>query len=50
MVLCDGLEWWVGIGGGGKVKEGEDISIYIWLIHVVVLQKPTQYFKAIILQ
>ena len=29
MVLCDGLEGGVGIGGGGKVKEGEDICIHM---------------------
>ena len=39
---------WDGVGGGRKVLEGGDI--YLWLIHVVVWQKPTQYCKAIILQ
>ena len=32
--------------GGGK----EGTCIYLWLIHVDVRQKPTQYCKAIILQ
>ena len=39
---------WDGVGGGRKVLEGGDT--YLWLIHVVVWQKPTQYCKAIILQ
>ena len=30
--------------------KGEGTRVYLWLIHVVVWQKPTQYFKAIILQ
>ena len=38
---------WDGVGGGRKVLEGGDI--YLWLIHVVVWQKPIQYCKAIIL-
>ena len=28
----------------------EGTYVYVWLIHVVVWQKPTQYCKAIILQ
>ena len=39
----------VGVGGGRKAQEGGDI-IYLWLIHVNIWQKPTQYCKAIILQ
>ena len=38
----------------GKEVEGrlkvEGTYIYLWLIHVDVWQKPTQYCKAIILQ
>ena len=34
---------------GGKFKR-EGIYVYLWLIHVDVWQKPTQYCKAIILQ
>ena len=38
----------------GKELEGrfrrEGTYVYLWLIHVEVWQKPTQYFKAIILQ
>jgi len=38
------------LGVGKKVQEGGDIYIYLWLIHVDVWQKPTQYCKTIILQ
>ena len=34
---------------GGRFRS-EEIYIYLWLIHVDVWQKPTQYCKAIILQ
>ena len=34
---------------GGRFKR-EGTYVYPWLIHVDVWQKPTQYFKAIILQ
>jgi len=36
-------------GGWGEVSEGGDTCL-LWLTHVVVWQKPTQYCKAIILQ
>ena len=39
--------------GQGEIGEGfrrEGIYVYLWLIHVGVWQKPTQYCKAIILQ
>ena len=42
---------WVGQGGrweGGSRRRGH--MLYLWLIHVDVWQKPTQYCKAIILQ
>ena len=26
------------------------IHVYLWLIHIVVLQKPAQHYKALILQ
>ena len=48
MGLCDNLEGWNGVGGGMEVQEGT--YVYLWLIHVDVWQKPTQYCKAIILQ
>ena len=46
-VLCDNLEGQDGVGGKFK-KEGT--YIHLWLIHVDVWQKPTQYCKVIILQ
>ena len=40
----------MGYGGvRGRLKR-EEICLYLWLIHIVVRQKPTQYCKAIILQ
>ena len=36
-----------GVGSGGEVQEGGNICVYLWLIHVDVWQKPTQYCKAI---
>ena len=48
-MLCDnlegGMEWEV---GGSFKREGT--YVYLWLIHTVVRQKPTQHCKAIILQ
>ena len=49
LVLCDNLEGWDGVElGGGSGGKGHICNL--WLIHVVVWQKPTQYCKAIILQ
>ena len=45
---CDNLEGSDGVGGGREVQEGGHIGI-LWLIHVVIWQKPTQYCKASIL-
>ena len=45
MVLCDNLDGWGGVGGGGMFK-GEGTYVYLWPSHVHVLQKPTQYCKA----
>ena len=39
--LCNNLE-----GGMGR----QEAKVYLWLIHVDVCQKPTQFCKAIILQ
>ena len=47
--LCDNLEGWDGEGDGREVQKG-GIYIYLWLIHVDVLQKPMEFCKAIILQ
>jgi len=37
------------LGNRGKFKR-EGIYVYTWLIHVVIWQKPAQYYKTIILQ
>jgi len=40
-----------GVGRGGNVRfKREGAYVYLWLIHVTVWQKPTQHYKAIILQ
>ena len=49
LVLCDNLEGWDGVGGGGRF-EREGTYVYLWLIHVGVWQRPTQHYKAVILQ
>ena len=38
------------MGGGMEIQQPGNIYIYLWLIHVDVWQKLTQYCKAIILQ
>ena len=49
-MLCDDLEGWDGRAGSRReVQEGRNICI-LWLIHVVVWQKPIQYYTVIILQ
>ena len=48
-VLCDNLEGWDGLGGGGRF-EREGTHVYLGLIHADVWQKPIQYCKAITLQ
>ena len=45
-MLYDNLEEWE----VGRRSKGEETYVYLWLIHVDVWQKPTQYCKAIILQ
>ena len=56
-LLHDSGSWrWDGLGGGRENQEGVCLctyrytDVYLWLIHVDVWQKPTQYCKAIILQ
>ena len=51
LVLCDNREGWDGVGvrREGEFKR-EGTYEYLWLIHVDVWQKPTQYYKVIILQ
>ena len=48
-MLCENLDRWEGVGGGGIFK-GEGTYVYLWPIHVDVWQKPTQYCKATILR
>ena len=43
------VEGWDGIGGGRRFKRDE-IYINLWLIHVDMWQKPTEYCNAVILQ
>ena len=47
-VLWDSPEGWVGNEVGRGLRKG--IHVHLWLIHVNVWQKPTQYCKVIILQ
>ena len=39
----------MGCGMGGRLRR-EETYVYLWLIHNVLWQKPTQYCKATILQ
>ena len=50
-MLCDDLEGWgeEGCEVGGRF-EREGAYSCLWLIHVDIWQKPTQYCKAIIFQ
>ena len=48
-MLRDNLEEWDG-GGVEKRFKREATYVYLWLIHVVVWWKPTQYCKTIIPQ
>ena len=48
--LWNNLEGWDGVGGRREVQEGGDVCICLWVIPVVVWQKPTQFCEAIILQ
>ena len=48
-MLCDNLEGCNGVGVGGRAQEA-GTYVYLWLIHIVVWQKPTQCCKAISLQ
>ena len=47
--LCDILEGWDAGGMGGRLKR-QGIYVYLWLIHIVEWQKPTQHCKAVIFQ
>ena len=48
-MLCDNLEGKDGVGVGERFKR-EGIFVYLWMIYVSVQQKPTQRWKAVILQ
>ena len=48
-MLWENPEGWVGDGGGKGVQNGET-HVYLWLVHVAVCQKQSQYCKVIILQ
>ena len=37
-----GMRWEM---GGGKEVQREETYVYLWLIHVNVWQKPTQYYN-----
>ena len=45
---CWGGMWWEMRGGREVHRAG--IYVYLWLTNVIVWQKPTQYWKIIILQ
>ena len=47
--LCINLEGWDGKGGGREVQK-DGIYVYLWLIHVEVLQKTAEFCKAISFQ
>ena len=47
--LCDKLEEWDWEGDGREVQE-RGTYVYLWLIHVDILQKTAEFCKAIILQ
>ena len=50
-VLCENLEWWDGVVGVVEQRfKWENTYVHLWLIHVDIWQKPTQYCKAIIIQ
>ena len=46
-VLCDNLDGWGRVGGGG-MEEGTHECL--WPIHIHVWQTPSQYLKVIVLQ
>ena len=48
-VLCDNQEGWDGMGGGREVHE-RGAYAYLWLIRADVRQRPTQRYKAVIIQ
>ena len=49
LVLWDNLEGQSGEGGGRGLRMGRT-HVYLWPVYVDVWQKPSQYYKVIILQ
>ena len=49
LVPWDNPEGWGGEGGGRGVQD-RVTRVHLWLIHVDVWQKPSQYCKLIVLQ
>ena len=49
-MLYHNLEGWDVIGVGGQIRGRGYIYIYLWLNHIVVLQKATKPCKGIFLQ
>ena len=47
--LCNKLEGRDGERDGREVQEG-GAYVFLWMIHVDIWQKPTEFYKAIILQ
>jgi len=43
-VFCDNLEGWHGVDVGGGFKR-DRMYVYQCVIHIVVLEKPTQHLK-----
>ena len=48
-VLCDNLEGWDGVEDEGGFRK-DQTYVHLWLICVDVWERPTKYWKAIILQ
>ena len=49
LVLWDNPEGWGG-EGEERVVQHEGTHVYLWLIHVDIWQKPSQYCKVIIVK
>ena len=48
-MLWDNLEGWGGDGGWRGFQDG-GAHLYLWLIHVDIWKKPTQYCRLLFLQ
>ena len=49
-MLCDNLEGWDGVVSGGGEFKREGMYAYLWLIHVDIWKKLTQYCETIFLK